>query len=423
MNTQTELQRALAEDTPTRGEILASHIVIAIVQRRRFLLTVTGIGLLAAIGISLLLPNNYTATAQLMPPDLQSLSSPSMLAALGGAGSIASGLGGGGGLMNSRTPGQTAIGILSSRSALDDLVNRFDLRKIYHSKYYVDARKTLAARTKMDEDKRAGILTISVTDRDRYRARDLTQAYIEELNKLLIAGNTSAAHLERTFLEERLKSLKSDLDATSNKLSQFSSRNATLNPQSQGVAMIEAAGRLQGELITAQSELYALRAQYSGDNVRVRAAEARIEELKSQLRKMGGIGEKDDGADLKPDQLYPSLRELPILGATYADLYRQMVMQEAIYETLTRQYELSRVQEAKEIPTIKVLDKPELPEKKSSPHRSIIVIIATMFSAFFALSWVIVSKLWEVTDDSHPFKSTGLAVMRSIRNRNATARN
>ena len=94
---------------------------------------------------------------------------------------------------------------------------------------------------------------------------------------------------------------------------------------------------------------------YSDDNVRVREARARIDELQSQLRKMGSIGGIADGADHKADQLYPSIRELPILGVTYSDLYRQMAMQESIYETLTKQYELAKVEEAKEIPTVKVL--------------------------------------------------------------------
>ena len=114
---------------------------------------------------------------------------------------------------------------------------------------------------------------------------------------------------------------------------------------------------------------------YSDDNVRVREARARIDELQSQLRKMGGIGGKVDGSDQKSDQLYPSIRELPILGVTYSDLYRQLTMQEAIYETLTKQYELAKVEEAKEIPPIKVLDEPQVPERKSSPHRSVIVLL------------------------------------------------
>jgi capsule polysaccharide export protein KpsE/RkpR len=179
--------------------------------------------------------------------------------------------------------------------------------------------------------------------------------------------------------------------------------------------------RLQGELITAQSELSGLKAMYSDDNVRVRESRARIGELQSQLRKMGSIGGTEDGADLKADQSYPSIRELPILGVTYSDLYRQMVMQEGIYETLNKQYELAKVQEAKEIPPIKVLDEPQVPERKSSPHRAIIVIVGLFLSAFAGTTWILASALWTLTNAPRPLKEGEITLPRSIRNHDAVA--
>jgi len=138
---------------------------------------------------------------------------------------------------------------------------------------------------------------------------------------------------------------------------------------------------------------------YSDDNVRVREARARIDELQSQLRKMGGIGGKMDGAGQKSDQLYPSIRELPILGMTYSDLSRQLAMQEGIYEILTKQYELAKVEEAKEIPSIKILDEPQVPERKSSPHRSVIVLVGILISAFAGIVWIVAIELWKMRPD------------------------
>jgi uncharacterized protein involved in exopolysaccharide biosynthesis len=231
------------------------------------------------------------------------------------------------------------------------------------------------------------------------------------------------ARNEREFLEQRIKSIKSDLDAGSVELSQFSSRNATINPQSQGQTLIAAASALQGELITAQSELSGLKAMYSDDNVRVREARARVDELQSQLRKMDGIGGKVDGADQKSKQLYPSIRELPILEVTYSDLSRKLAMQESIYETLTRQYELARVEEAKEIPSIKVLDEPQVPERKSSPHRSDIVLLGALISVFAGIVWIVACKFWEITDDSDSVKAIGMALVRTFRSHDAVAPN
>lgn len=417
MSTTDEQHQDVVVDRSDSIEIPVAELVAAIWQRRRWLATVTLLGLILASGIALLIPNRYTSIAQLMPPDPLSLSTPSTLAALDGAGLTLSGFGGS--LMSSRTPGQMAIGILTSRTAQDDIINRFDLRRIYHCKFYTDARQALTAQTVMAEDKKTGIVSIAVTDRDPNMARDLAKANIDELDTLLATVSTSSARRERVFLEERLKTLKSDLDATSSKLSQFSSRNATINPQSQGQALLQSATNLQSQLVEAQSELYGLKAQYSDDNVRVRQARARIDELQRQLHKMGSTGENLNGADLKADQLYPSIRELPILGVTYSDLSRQLVMQEGIYETLTKQFEIAKVQEAKEIPTIKVLDEPELPERKSWPHRSIIAIMGVFVSTFTGVAWIIAFKLWEITDDSHPAKAAGLTVLRSFRRNNA----
>jgi uncharacterized protein involved in exopolysaccharide biosynthesis len=393
LSTAEENNQSAAEDAADSIEIPIGDLVAAIWLRRRWLAMVTGIGLILAVGYALLIPNQYTSTAQLMPPDQQSLSSTSVLSALGGVGSIGPSEGG---LMSARTPGATFIGILDSQTAQDDIINRFDLRRVYHCKLHVDARKILTGNTNSDEDKKSGIISISVMDRDPSRARDIAEAYVEELNKLVNSLSTSSARREREFLEQRLKSLKNELDASSVELSQFSSRNATLDIQKQGEATVEAAGKLQGELITAQSDLSGLKAMYTEDNIRVRQAQAQVNVLQSQLQKMGGEGEGVDSGDIKAGQLMPSIRKLPLLGVTYADLYRQVTMQESIYETLTKQYELAKVQEAKEIPPIKVLDEPQVPERKTSPHRAIIVVLCTLVTAFAGIAWIIARMLWDI---------------------------
>jgi uncharacterized protein involved in exopolysaccharide biosynthesis len=404
LSTAEEHDQLVAEETEADApiEISISELCMAIWGRRRWLAKLTGLGTLVAIVVALLIPNQYTSTAQLMPPDQQSLSNTSTLSVLGGASAIMPSMSGG--LMNAKTPGGLSIGILQSRTAQDDIINRFDLRRVYRCKLYADARKTLAGRSAIAEDKKSGIISISVTDDDPNRARDIAKAYIEELNKLVSTLSTSASRRERIFLEDRLKAIKSDLDASSVALSQFSSRNATLDYQKQGQVTVEAAARLQGELIAAQSELSGLKATYTDDNARVRQARARVGVLQSQLHKMEGVGESESGGDLKTGDLMPSLRKLPLLGVTYADLYRRVSTEQTIYETLTKQYELAKVQEAKEIPPIKVLDEPQAPERKSSPHRMSIVLLGFIASSFIGIAWVIAIKIWKLVYNSLPKK-------------------
>ncbi len=421
MNTLEERHQVIADDESESMHISLPEIATMLFQRRRILAVATGLGFLLALGFALMIPNQYTSTAQLMPPDPQSLSSTSMLNALTGLSYITPSMGNL--MMNTRTTGATTIGILSSRTALDDIINRFDLRRVYHCDLYFDARRRLLAQTKFEEDKKSGLISISVMDEDRNRARDIAAAYVEELDKLVNRVSTSSARRERVFLEQRLKSIKDELDASSRALSQFSSRNATLDIQRQGEATVAEASKVQGELIAAQSEFSGLKANLTDDNPRVRAVHARINELQSQLRKLSGEGENADGSDLKADEMFPSVRKLPLLGVTYYDLYRQVTMQENIYETLTKQYELAKVQEAKEVPPIKVLDEPVPAEKKSSPHRLIIVLLGAWIGALAGISWIFVGKWWKSTGDSHPAKALGSALMRLIPRRNPAVTN
>lgn len=418
MNSVTEPQQRHGQIESELILIPIGELIIALFERRRFLLAVTGIGLLLAAGCALLLPNEYTSVAQLMPPDQQLFSGSTVGASLAGLESDSFSAAFSGDLLSKRTPGQTAIGVLNSSTSLDDIINRLNLLQVYHSKNYSDVRKRLIGQTTFNEDKYSGIISISVTDSDRYRAQEIAEAYIDELVKLTNSLNTSSARRERIFLEQRLKSVKSDLDASSLALSQFSSHNATLDIQKQGEETMEAVGRLQGELIAAQSELSALKAIYADDNVRVRQLRGQVDELQSQLRKMSGAGEGVNAAGPNNDTLMPSLRKLPLLGVEYNDLYRQQVMQETLYEALSKQYELAKVEEAKEVPQIMVLDHANLPERKSSPHRSIITLVGALAFALLGIAWVLCAKLWELTDDSHPIKAFTLRLLNSIRNRN-----
>ena len=401
MSASEEQNRDIVDDGLNFTQIPIAECLAEIWNQRRWLAKVIALGAVLAIVIALLIPNEYTSSGELMPLDAQTFSSASMLSPLSGAAGLLSGSVGGG-LLNQKTPGGTAIGILSSSTVQDDIINRFDLRKVYHRKLYLDARRKLTENSIFDEDKKSGIISISVTDHDPTRARDIVQAYVEELNKLVNSLSTSSARRERIFLEERLGSIKDSLDASSHNLSQFSSRNATVDPQKQGEATVEAAEKLQGQLLAAQSQLSGLRAMYADDNVRVRQVRAEIGVLQSQLRKMSGMGESASSADINTDQVLPSVRQLPLLGYTYYDLFRQVTMEETLYETLIKQYELAKVQEAKEIPPIKVLAQPGVPEKKSSPHRLTITLIGAFLSALAGIVWIVTRKILELTGYAHP---------------------
>jgi uncharacterized protein involved in exopolysaccharide biosynthesis len=373
-------------------------------------------GLLASALLAFLIPSRYESTARLMPPDNSQSSGLAMAAAAlsGGAGG---GLGGmAGEMLGLKSNSEIFVGILSSRTVLDKLIQEFDLKKLYWDRRMEDARKDLTKHTDISVDRKSQIITLTVTDHDARRAAAMSEAYVAELNRLVAELSTSSARRERIFLEERLKAVTQDLEAAEKEFSQFSSKNTAIDIKEQGKAMVEAAATLQGQYIAAQSELEGLKQVYTDNNVRVRSVKARIAELKRQLEKLGGKGEQASEASGQPaDYLYPSIRKLPLLGVTYADLYRRTRVEEAVYESLTKEYELAKVQEVKEIPTVKVLDHPNIPEKKSFPPRLLIASFGTVFSVAFAIMWVFGRKAWDDTDSKDPRKTLAQEVFKTVK--------
>ncbi len=372
-------------------------------EHRRLVFRFTLSGLLISLLIAFLIPKRYESTARLMPPDDRSTSGLAMLASMssqaGALGSLA------GGLLGVKSSGALFVGVLGSRSVQDRLIERFDLRRVYRTSLMSNAEKQLAENSIISEDRKSGIITITVTDHSPQRAAVLAQAYVEELDRLISQLSTSSAHRERVFLEDRLKTVKSDLDSAAEHFGQFASKNTAIDIQAQGKAMVDAAAQLQGELIAAESQLQGLKQIYTPNNVRIREIEARIGELQRQLDKLGGSSSPAvQNTTSTDDPSYPTIRELPLLGVTYSDLYRRTKIEEAIYETLTQQYELAKVQEAKETPSVKVLDAAQVPDRKVYPSRLLVLLIGTVGS-FVIVSLAIFGKAsWQKTDPEDPTK-------------------
>jgi capsule polysaccharide export protein KpsE/RkpR len=369
--------------------------------------------LVASILLALLIPVRFQSTTRLMPPDGQSSTGLAMLSAISGqvgTGALGSAAAD---LLGIKSSGELFVGILGSQTVQDRLINQFQLQKIYHDSKIEDAEKDLVKRTEISVDRKSGITSIVVTDHDPKRAASIAQAYVVELNRLVAEVSTSSARRERIFLEERLKEVKADLDNAAKNFSDFASRNTAIDIPAQGKAMVEAAATLQGQLIAAQSELSGLQQIYSNNNVRVRSTQARVKELQQKLNELGEGAQGGGGAD----SLYPSIRQLPLLGVTYADLFRQTKIQETVYEMLTQQFELARIQEVKEIPTVKVLDPAVVPTKKSFPPRTLIVVLGTMLGITFAMTWIAGKTHWEAIDPADPRKAFAIEVFSTMRAR------
>jgi uncharacterized protein involved in exopolysaccharide biosynthesis len=179
--------------------------------------------------------------------------------------------------------------------------------------------------------------------------------------------------------------------------------------------MVDAAANLEGQLIAAKSELEGLKKIYTEKNIRVRVTRARITELQSQLEQSGGKGESASSTDRNDasDSLYPSIRKLPLLGVAYADLYRRTKVEESLYEVLTQQYELAKVQEVKETPTVKVLDPASIPKRKSFPPRLEIMFLCTFLVFAGAAVLTLAKAHWDGLDAQDSGKVLAQEVLQS----------
>lgn len=385
---------------------------------RALLTRVTSIAFVVSLAVVLIIPKIYTSQARIMPPEMSG-TNPAMLAAMAQRATNSDILGGLAlGLLGGHNNGALFVELLQSSSVSGKLIGRFQLLSIYHKRYRVDAAKVLARRTRISQDKKSGVLTISVEDTDPVRARDLAQAYLDELNVLVNRTSRSSAHQERVFIERRLVEVKQKLSQAQEALSEFSSSHTAVDLKEQARATVESEARAQGELIAAQSELDSLEQLFGDDNVRVRAAEARIASLKRELGKMGGSSAPLPAVTVANSDAAPPylpLRQVPRLAVPYANLYREVQVQETVYNLLTQQYEIARIQEAKDVPVVNVIDAPGIPEKKSFPPRTLLSLALTFIALIIASLILVARHYWFLLDPGDPRRRFAVEVNDALR--------
>lgn len=402
-------------------------------RHRKALVRIFVIAVAVSLAVALLIPPRYNSSTQIMPPEGPNPAA--MLAAV--AGKLPAGLSDlAGGFLDIKSSGPLWVALLRSRTILDDQIDRFDLMKVYKTKYRIGARKRLVSRTDIADDKKSGVITITVSDTDRGRAQALANGYVDQLNKLLANVSTSSARRERIFIEQRLNQSKKDLETAEMEFGQFASKSSTFDIKEQTRAIVGAGAQLEGQIIAAQSELEGLQQTYTDDNIRVRTVKARIASLKRQLAKIGGSpatagapgnensGTGDDtSTTLAPGDLSPPIRQLPILGVQWTDLYRRTKIQETVFELLTQQYELAKIQEAKEIPTVKVIDSADFPEKKSWPPRRLIILFGPLLALAGAITWFKLKDDWESLPTENPSKIRTNRLIALFRNHHSSNQN
>jgi uncharacterized protein involved in exopolysaccharide biosynthesis len=234
---------------------------------------------------------------------------------------------------------------------------------------------------KASADKKTGFITISAEDKDPKFAADLTNAYVEELKQLNVQINLSSAGRERLFLEERLAVVKSDLVNAENGLKAFQEKNKAIKIDAQATAVIEGIAKLKGELASNEMELGVLLTFQTEQNPQVKVLSESIAQIKEQLRRL----EQSPAGGKVSEDIFIATSKVPDLGIQFARHLRNFKIQETLFELLTKQYELAKINEAKNTSALQILDAAAVPDRKSEPKRVLIVALATITAGIVAV--------------------------------------
>jgi uncharacterized protein involved in exopolysaccharide biosynthesis len=354
------------------GLSLADFVAIVRKYRRLVVAFPLVIGVLTAV-VSLLLPPVYTATATILPPQ-QTQSSASLMLSQ----ALAGGAGGNGLLASSlglRNPNELYVGMLKSRTIADRLIERFELRKQYRKDLLEDARTELEGRTAIRSGK-DGIIVIQAQDEDAARAAALANAYVEELDRLTTTVAVTEAARRRLFFERQLQTARAGLAQAEMELKDTQEATGIIRPDEQGRAMFEAIAELRGRAAAKEVELSVMQTFATEQN----PAYERLREELAGIRSQLALLERRSGSRSKGSLFVPA-GEVPQLTLEYMRRLRDLKYQETMFELLSKQYEVARLDEAKDASLVQVLDRATQPDRRSWPRRTLMVIVAVAAAA------------------------------------------
>jgi tyrosine-protein kinase Etk/Wzc len=371
----------------------ALDLLIVLSRRRHLILRTTLAAAVLSTMVALLLPNRYTAIATILPPQQSQSLAASMIGQLGALGVMAQkdlGL---------KNPNDLYAGMMHSRTAEDSLIRRFDLLRVYGDRKMSDARADLEDASKILLAKE-GFIAISVTDKDRSRAPQIANAYVDELRQLTQSLAVTEAGQRRIFFERQLELAKDKLADAEQALKETEQKTGVIQLDGQAKAIIEAVVKLRGAMAAKEVQLHAMRLFSTEQNPELIMGEQQLSGMREQLalleKRSGGHGKS--GAGSSPDSSADSSAEssdvqvpvgnVPEAGLQYVRKLRDVKYAEVIFELLAKQYEAAKLDEAKTAAVIQVLDPAVEPDHRSSPRRSMIVVLAALLAFFASIFYV-----------------------------------
>ena len=389
-------------------EISLFDVLIVLAERKRFLFKVTAAFALLAVAISFLLPPRYSATATILTPQQNSSMGAALAAQLGNLGGISALAGGGLGLKN---PNDAYVGMLTSRTVEDAMVQHFDLMSEYHKKHLSDARKAFEKYAAVDGNGKEGQIHITIEDRDPQRAAQLANGYVDQFRSLSQHLAITEASQRRLFFEQELVLAKNKLADAEEAMKQTEQSTGLIEVNSQAKALIDSAAVLRAQIATKEVQIQGMETYATGENAQLALAQRELNALRGQLAKLGGSEDSGSAGFIIPKGMVPEA------SLEYVRKMRDVKYYETIFDILARQFEAAKLDESKQGAVIQVVDSAIAPDMRSSPKRGLIVIGTTfagfMFALFAALFMAYLERL-KSNPESH-LKLTVLRKALSIR--------
>lgn len=386
-----------------QDELSILDLVIVLAERRRMILLVTAAFAVLSVIISLLWPKSYTATAVLLPPQQNSSLSSLLSSQLGGLGSVAALAGGSLGIKN---PDDMFVAMLKSQTVEDNMVHDFELQREYHQRLVSSARKSFENHTTVDASGKDGLIHISVEARNPERAAQLANGYVEEFRRLSRSMAFTEAQQRALFFQQQLEQSKDNLANAEVALQQTEQKTGLIQLDSQARALIEGAASLRAQIAAKEVQVQAMQTYATGENAQLVQAQQELESLRAELAKLGGSEESANALIVPKGKLTQA-------GLDYVRKLRNVKYYETIFDILARQFELAKLDEAKEGAIIQVVDSAVPPDKKSSPKRMLIVIVATAMGFLLAVMTAFAQAAWARMKED-PEAGAKLALLRRI---------
>ena len=371
-----------ADSSPTETEVSLLDMLVLLLGRKRFIVRfVLGSALLASI-ISLLLPVRYEAKIVLLPPMQNSSIGSSLMGQMGGLGALGSLASLASGSLGLKNPADMYVAFLTSRTVEDAMIQRFGLMKEYHEKRMSDTRKEFERRTTAVAGIKDGLIRLSIEDRDPKRAAELANGYVEEFRKLSASLAITEAARRRLFFEQQVQQAKDKLTEAEDAMTKTEESTGVLQIDSQARALIESAAILRAQVVAKQVQIEGMRSFATDDNPNLILAKQELAALQSQLEHVAG-SQSDTGSDINL-----SKGRVTQSGMEYLRRYRDLKYQETVFELLAKEFEIAKLDEAREGSIVQVVDAAVPPDRRSSPHRTLIVMASTVVAFFVAVFWV-----------------------------------